>query len=355
LVTPTWSIGGHAMISKTAVYVAAARAIGAREPDPSVRNPDVTAEALLDDPSTLDVDHPVVQALRLTYDEAMKNAEVAMIVRSMLVRTRFIDDALARAVADGVTQIAILGAGFDSHAYRCAPLLAGTRVFEVDRPAMQAFKRQRVEEALGGPPPNLTYVPLDFRDEGLAEVLPRHGYDPGRRTFFIVEGVTMYVPEDGVRETLRFIASHPPGSSVVFDFVYQPMVDFLTKADWSGVPSPAHASFNRFRKLLENEPWLFGFPVGSERQVLAELGLEIRETLMIGGEESMRRYGTKADGTQIGAQAIAESMARIAQAAKEAGASAPPLPPMSLEKMREQQRTMGYQLADAVVPARQAS
>jgi len=343
------------MISRTAVYVAAARAIGAREPDPSVRNPDVAAEPLLDDPSTLDVDHPVVQALRLTYDEAMKNAEVAMIVRSMLVRTRFIDDALARAVADGVTQIAILGAGFDSHAYRCAPLLAGTRVFEVDRPEMQAFKRQRVEEALGGPPPNLTYVPVDFREEGLADALPRHGYDPGRRTFFILEGVTMYVPEDGVRETFRFIASHPPGSSVVFDFVYQPMVDFLTRADWSTVPSPAHASFNRFRKLLENEPWLFGFPVGSERQVLADLGLEIRETLMIGGEESMRRYGTKADGTQVGAQAIAESMARFAQAAREAGPSNPPMPQLSPAQMREQQRIMGYQLADAVVPERPVS
>jgi len=342
------------MISKTAVYVAAARAIGAREPDPSVRNPDVTAEALLGDPATLEVDHPVVEALQLSHGEAMKSAEVATIVRSMLVRTRFIDEALARAVADGVAQIAVLGAGFDSHAYRCAPLLAGTRVFEVDRAEMQAFKRQRVNQALGGPPPNLTYVPVDFRDEGLASVLPRHGYDPGQRTFFILEGVTMYVPEDGVRETFRFIASHPPGSSVVFDFVYQPLVDFLTKADWSIVPAAAHASFDRFRKLLENEPWLFGFPVGSERQVLADLGLEIRETLMIGGEESMRRYGTKADGTQVGAQAIAESMARIAQAAKEAGTSAPPLPPMSLEKMREQQRIMGYQLADAVVPARQA-
>lgn len=342
------------MISRTAVYVAAARAIGAREPDPSVRNPDDVAAALLGDPARLDVDHPVVDALRLSYDEAMHSAEVATIVRSMLVRTRFIDEALARAVADGATQIAVLGAGFDSHAYRCAPLLAGTRVFEVDRPDMQAFKLQRVREAFGGPPSNLTYVPIDFQHQDLADVLPRHGYDRARRTFFILEGVTMYVPEEGVRETFRFIASHPPGSSVVFDFVYRPMVDFLAKADWSIIPAAARAPYDRFRNLLKDEPWLFGFPVAGERRVLADLGFEIRELMMIGGEESMRRYGTKADGTQVGQQALAEAMARFAKAAKEAGASNPAFPKLTPEQMREQQRVMSYQLADAVVPARTA-
>ena len=337
------------MISRTAVYVAAARAIGARDPDLPARCLDIAAEALLGDPAALDVDHPVVDALRLPYDEAMKNAEVVSIVRSMLVRTRFIDEALARAVANGATQIAVLGAGFDSHAYRCVPLLSSTRVFEVDRPEMQAFKRQRVNEALGGPPANLTYVPIDFQQQGLADVLSQHGYDRSRRTFFILEGVTMYVPEEGVRKTFQFIASHPPGSSVVFDFVYQPLVDFVMKADWSMVPAAAHASFTRFRNLLEDEPWLFGFPVGSERQTLQDLGLEIRETLVIGGEDSIRRYATKADGTQIGAQAIAESMARMVQAAKESG-RLPPMPQLSPEIMREQQRVMSYQLAEAVVP-----
>ena len=97
------------------------------------------------------------------------------------------------------------------------------------------------------------------------------------------------------------------------------------------------------------EPWLFGFPVGSERQTLQDLGLEIRETLVIGGEDSIRRYATKADGTQIGAQAIAESMARMVQAAKESG-RLPPMPQLSPEIMREQQRVMSYQLAEAVVP-----
>src|SRR4029078_1402438 len=131
-------------ISRTSIYVAAGRAVGAREPDASVRKPDQLAEKLLREPAALNVAHPVVRALSVPYDEAMKNPEVIGIVRAMLVRTRFIDEALARAVASGATPVAVLGAGFDSHAYRCRDLLAGVRVFEVDRPVTQALKRQRV-------------------------------------------------------------------------------------------------------------------------------------------------------------------------------------------------------------------
>src|SRR5678816_4861019 len=164
-------------ISKTSIYVAAGRAVGAREPDPSARNPDYLAEKLLGDPAALNVDHPAVRALSLPYDEAMKDGEVIGIVRAMMVRTRFIDESLERAIAGGATQVAILGAGFDSHAYRFRELLAGVRAFEVDRPVTQTLKRQRVNEVLGGPPDNLTYVPIDFQHEDLREVLARHGYD----------------------------------------------------------------------------------------------------------------------------------------------------------------------------------
>src|SRR4051812_37471797 len=96
-------------ISRTSIYVAAARAIGAREPDPAARNPDDLAEKLLGDPSSFDIDHPAVRALGLGYDEAMKDVEVVNIVRAMTVRTRFIDEALERAIAAGATQVVILG------------------------------------------------------------------------------------------------------------------------------------------------------------------------------------------------------------------------------------------------------
>jgi methyltransferase (TIGR00027 family) len=341
-------------ISRTSIYVAAGRAVGAREPDPSARNPDYLAETLLGDPSKLALDHPAVRALGLSYDEAMKNVEVVSNVRMMIVRTRFIDEALERAIENGATELVILGAGFDSHAYRFQELLANVCVFEVDRPATQALKRQRVNDALGGPPPNLTYVPIDFEHENLAEVLKRHGHDVTQRTFFILEGVTMYVPEESVRTTLRYVASHPPGSGIVFDFVYRAMIDMLARLDMATVPEAAKPFVKRFLDLIKDEPWVCGLPVGAEREYLAELGLELREVLMVGGEESVKRYATKADGTQVGAQAMAEAMARMAQRAQAAPQSSsagdqPQAPQMSPERMREQQRLMAYQLAEAVV------
>ncbi len=336
-------------ISRTSIYVAAGRAVGAREPDASVRNPDYLAEKLLGDPSTLDVDHPAVKALSLGYDEAMKDVEVVNNVRMMTIRTRFIDEALERAIGAGAAQVVILGAGFDSHAYRFQELLAPVRVFEVDRPATQALKKQRVQDVLGGPPANLTYVAIDFQHEDLPSVLARHGCDPTLRTFFILEGVTMYLPEEAVRETLRVVAAYPPGSGIVFDFVYRTMIDMIARIDLAAVPEAAKPFVQRFLNLTRNEPWIFGLPLGGEREFLAALGLELREAFMIGGEDSIKRYLTRADGTQVGAQAIAEATARMAERARAAGVSAPEGQQPSAERTREQQRLMTYQIAEAVV------
>lgn len=333
-------------ISRTSIYVAAGRAVGARDPDPTVRNPDYLAEKLLGDPSGLNLDHPAVRALSLSYDEAMRDAEVVSNVRMMTVRTRFIDEALERSLAGGATQVVILGAGFDSHAYRFQDRLAHARVFEVDRPATQALKRQRVREVLGRPPANLAYVAIDFRHEDLPSVLAQHGHDPAHRTFFILEGVTMYLTAASVRQTLQFVGGHAPGSGLVFDFVPRAMVEMLAGLDLAHVPAAARPFLQRFLDLIKDEPWQFGIPLGGERAFLAEFGIELREVLTIGGEESLKRYLTKADGTQVGAQAIADAMARMGPAVVEPSS---PEAHAARERMREQQRSMAYQLAEAAV------
>ena len=338
-------------VSRTCIYVAAGRAIGAREPDPTVRNPDDLAERLLGDASLFEVDHPTVRALGKPYDEAMSNAEVVNTVRMMMIPTRFIDEALERAVAAGATQVVILGAGFDTHAYRCRALLKGVRTFEVDRPATQALKRERVLAALGSVPPNLTYVPIDFQHEDLGDVLAHHGHDPAQRTFFIMEGVTMYVPEEGVRRTLQFVGRHPPGSGIVFDFVPRAMVDMIARIDINNVPAAARQYVQRFLDLTRDEPWVFGIPLGTEGELLGEFGMDVREVMAIGGADSIARYLTKADGAVVGAQVLAEAMARAATQAQAARTetSSPAQPQMTPERMREQQRQMAYQLAEAVV------
>jgi methyltransferase (TIGR00027 family) len=339
-----------ASISRTSIYVAAGRAVGAREPDPSARNPDSLAEKLLGDPATLDLEHPAVRALSLSYDEAMRDVEVVFNVRMMIIRTRFIDEALERAVGGGATQVVILGAGFDSHAYRCQPLLAGVKVFEVDRPVTQELKKQRVKEVLGAPPSNLTYVPVDFQHDDLMDVLTRHGYDRTQRTFFILEGVTMYLPEESVRKTLRFVGGHPPGSGIVFDFVYSAMIEMIAKIDMANIPPAQRPFVQRFLDLTKNEPWIFGLPIGQEREFLRDFGLDLREMFTVGGEDSAKKYLTRADGTQVGAQAIAEAMARMAARAREMASASPEVQQqMSPERMREQQRLSAYHLAEAVV------
>lgn len=331
-------------ISRTAIYVAAGRAVGAREKDISVRNPDHLAEKLLGDLPELRLDHAIVRALDLDYETAMQDIEVVSNVRMMTVRTRFIDEALERAIAAGATQVVILGAGFDTHAYRFQDLLAQAVVFEVDRPALQALKRQRVNDVLGGPPANLSYVEIDFQHEALPDVLARHGYDSSRKTFFILEGVTMYLTEESLRTLFGFIATHATGSTVVFDFVYQSMVNMLNQIDANAVHPLSRVFIERFRDLIRDEPWQFGFPPEEERDYLRKLGLEIQEILPIDGD-AYRRYLTRSDGSVVGSEAVAAFMARMKPdtQAKETTSA------QFQARIKKMQRHMGYQLAEAVV------
>jgi methyltransferase (TIGR00027 family) len=188
--------------------VAAGRALGAREPDESIRNPDYLAERLLGpEERALVADQAVVQALDLDFDEARKNIEALSSAVMMIIRTRFIEERLAQAIRDGVSQVVILGAGFDTRAYRLTELLKDARVYEVDQPSTQEYKKRRVKETGIEVPPNLTYVPVDFRHDPVGDVLARAGHDSSKRTFFVWEGVTMYLPEEAVEATLRWVAA----------------------------------------------------------------------------------------------------------------------------------------------------
>ncbi len=337
-------------ISRTAIWVAAARAVGAREPDPAVRNPDHLAEALLGDPAQLNIDHPVADALSKGYETAMQEIEVASMVRAMAERTRFIDEAMQRAGAGGITQYLVLGAGFDSHAYRFQEQLAHARMYEVDRPPTSEFKQRRVQAALGAPPKNLTYVAADLERESLGDVLARHGYDLSQRTFIIMEGVTMYVREEPLRETFRFFAAHAPGSSVVFDFATRAMIDGMNALDLQRIPPAARGPVERIMKMIEHEPWVFGIPLDSEREFLSGLGLTLREMLTIGSEESVRRYLTRADGTTLGAEAHARAEAFGRSVREQMTAAMDPAQRARAEAaMREQARQNAYRIAETVV------
>jgi methyltransferase (TIGR00027 family) len=138
----------------------------------------------------------------------------------------------------------ILGAGFDTRAYRL-PVLAATPVYEIDLPANIDRKRTRLTKLFGGIPANVTLVPIDVETQDLADVSANHGYRPERPTFFVWEAVTQYLTEAGVRKTFDFLATAAPGSHLVFTYV----------AQWPRVASVGDRTFSlRQKDLSANSP-----------------------------------------------------------------------------------------------------
>ena len=133
------------------------------------------------------------------------------------MRTRFAEDALAVAVASGVTQVVVLGAGLDTFGYR-SPYGDRVRVFEVDFPATQGWKRERLAAAGIGVPGWVTYAGVDFERETLREGLERAGFERGKGTFFTWMGVVPYLSEDAIFATLNYVAGLGGGTEIVFDY-----------------------------------------------------------------------------------------------------------------------------------------
>jgi methyltransferase (TIGR00027 family) len=206
-------------------------------------------------------------------------------------RSRYAEDELALGVRRGVCQYVILGAGLDTFAYRNPHPHGVLHVFEVDHPTTQTWKRARLKEA-GIPLPNdLTFAPVDFETQTLSERLVGAGYDSGKCTFFSWLGVTEYLTTEAVMTTLRFIASAPVGSGVVFDYVLSPSL--LTPVQRSRFDAIAQ------RVASAGEPWQTFFDPGLLAMDLRAMGFGYSEDN--GPEEINARYfdGRK-DGLRVG-------------------------------------------------------
>jgi methyltransferase (TIGR00027 family) len=177
---------------------------------------------VLEDPLAMRIIGPV--AAQSVLDSRRKaNSRIARTARAfMAARSRFAEDALARAVARGTRQYVVLGAGLDTFAYR-NPFPAGTlRVFEVDYPATQAWKRKKLAAASIAVPSSLTYVGVDFERDALADRLVEAGLDMAQPVFFSWLGVTMYLTEPAFDGTLALIAGCGPGGGLAFDYGVPP-------------------------------------------------------------------------------------------------------------------------------------
>ncbi|SPF34130.1 conserved hypothetical protein [Syntrophobacter sp. SbD1] len=149
---------------------------------------------------------------------------------TVLSRARYAEETLMKAIGQGTRQYVILGAGMDTFAFRYRERLEGLRVFEVDHPATQTFKRRRIAELGWEIPAQLHFVSLDFADEDLDKMLMCWPYNPGSLTFFSWLGVTYYLSPDTVFSTLSAVAKISPlGSAVTFDY-FDPNMDCTGKA-----------------------------------------------------------------------------------------------------------------------------
>jgi methyltransferase (TIGR00027 family) len=137
------------------------------------------------------------------------------------VRTRFAEDALETAVEGGVRQLVVLGAGLDTYAYR-SPFCDRLRIFEVDHPATQAWKQQRLEDAAIPLPRALIFASVDFERQTLEEGILAAGFDRHLPAFFTWLGVVPYLTATAMWDTLEFVASLPGGTQVVFDYANPP-------------------------------------------------------------------------------------------------------------------------------------
>jgi methyltransferase (TIGR00027 family) len=148
----------------------------------------------------------------------------------VVARSRFVEDELSVAIKRGVRQYVILGAGLDTFAYRNPHSSIGLRVFEVDYPATQEWKRRQLNAAKIPIPETLTFAPIDFEIQALEVQLRKAGFRTDEPSFFSWLGVTMYLTRDTMMTTMKYISSSTPaGSGIVFDYVVQPSSQSLAR------------------------------------------------------------------------------------------------------------------------------
>lgn len=207
---------------------------------------------------------------------------------TVILRARYCEDALARAVEAGVRQYVIVGAGMDSFALRSPAFARAVEVFEVDHPATQEFKRSRLA-ACGVPaPPNLHLITADLGERTLDEALAGSAFRADRPAFFAWLGVTVYLSRAANLATFRAIAaSAPAGSELVFSYIDGRLLD--SGAEQGAMRAAAE------RVASAGEPWVSGFDPELIDRDLSDCGLELIESVGP-GELSARYCAGRTDG-----------------------------------------------------------
>jgi methyltransferase (TIGR00027 family) len=216
---------------------------------------------------------PVRRALEAATDKKLSGGWA-----SFLCRKRYIDDQLLSGLADGIESVVILGAGYDTRAYRI-PALSGIRVCEVDLPGNTIAKTAALRRCTGGVPDHVTLLSVDLETDDLAGRLDDAGFARTERTFYIWEAVTQYLTEDAARSTMEFLSGAAHGSRMAFTFIRR---DFLDGQEMYGAPA-AYREFVQDRRI-----WTFGLQPEQVPAFLTGYGWSQGE--QVGPQEYATRY-----------------------------------------------------------------
>ena len=208
----------------------------------------------------------------------------------MIMRSRYTEDALSQAIANGITCYVILGAGLDSFAWRHPHLASRVEVVEVDHPSSQQWKRRRLQELGIAEPPNLKFFPIDFEKQTLLDGLRDGGYRLDKQAFFSWLGVTQYLTRETVLDTLKQVATLASGTEISFTFVVPQ--NLLARDDQRSLAMAAAAAAAR------GEPWLTFFEPAELTWQLQELGLT-RVEYFSPEEANIRYFAGRGDGLRV--------------------------------------------------------
>ncbi|WP_067713620.1 class I SAM-dependent methyltransferase [Nocardia yamanashiensis] len=241
--------------SRTAMFAAVSRGLFRLE---------TASPWVLDDVLALVLVGPVWQELRDRFEPLFPGWVVREARAAVCTRSRYAED---RLVAGGFTQYVILGAGLDSFAWRRPDLLGPMTVFEVDHPASQAWKIERVSE-LGLPlSASQVFVPVDFEAGTVQEALGAAGFDWAQPAMFCWTGVAPYLTARAIESTLQMIAAAAPGSEVVFSYLAEDAALDDAGAEYAHIYRPIAASVG--------EPLQPGWPVTEIESLVARCGLKV--------------------------------------------------------------------------------
>lgn len=210
----------------------------------------------------------------------MREKSTPGVIGGIICRTRYIDDALINAIKEGFGTVVNLGAGMDTRAFRI-PGIENIQYFELDFPELQKVKSSNINKIIGELPSNVSLVPIDFDSQDLGEELKKAGYTLSSKTFFIWEGVTQYISEEAVDNTIKYVAQASTGSRIVFTYVLESFINGSYISDGLN-------SLYKFTLKKKNPLWFCGFDPAEMHECLSKYSLYLIED--VGNEEYLERY-----------------------------------------------------------------